>query len=270
MSVQLLDKVEKTSNLKLTARLHNDINSFLNSGKIFELVKALGSPLNILFPEMLEENLSGFYKMLQQHKLTGRIYFAHKANRADAIPRHLATTVAYIDVSSVNELRHALGCGFEASRIQATGPKNTEFLHLCLQHNIVIAADSLQELKQLIELKTLLPARSKTQLLLRVSGFKNRQAKHQGKASRFGIRAEKIHEALDLLETVRNEFRLLGFSFHLDTVSALEKSIAVESCLQLIEEAIERDLIRLWSTSVVDSKLITSKTDRIGANTHPQ
>jgi len=241
MPVETSAKIAKESSLKLTARLHDEIASFLSTKKILELVNALGSPLNVLFPTLLDENVASFRKIFEKHGLSGRIYFAHKANRSDAIPRQLATTASYIDVSSVNELRHALGSGFEASRIQATGPKNSEFMHLCLQHNIVIAVDSLQELDTLIDLAYRAGTTKKTRVLLRVSGFKNRQAKHQGKASRFGIRFDRVDEALTTLSAHGDKFSLLGFSFHLDTVSALEKAVALESCLQLVENAIEFD-----------------------------
>lgn len=241
MTAQLQDVANSTRNLKLTARLHEDVSSFLSTNKIFELIEALGSPLNILFPHLLDENLVGFRQIFRKHNLEGRIYFAHKANRSDTIPRHLATTEAFIDVSSINELRHALGSGFEASRIQATGPKNTEFMYLCAPHNIVVAIDSLQELHEFIDIKQAVGSKKKSRILLRVSGFKNRQGKHQGKASRFGIRIERVRDALEILAEVRDEFELLGFSFHLDTVSALEKAIALESTLQLIEDAIDLD-----------------------------
>ncbi|HEY9774334.1 MAG TPA: Y4yA family PLP-dependent enzyme [Planktothrix sp.] len=241
MGVRADEKKEEKNSLKLTPRLHKEITAFLSTDKVFELMHALGSPLNILFPDLLEANVGGFRGVFNRHGLSGRIYFAHKANRADAIPRKLATTDAYIDVSSINELRHALGSGFDASRVQATGPKNTEFLHLCLQHNVVISVDSVQELQTLKELRRAMGLKTKSRVLLRISGFKNRQQKHQGKSSRFGIRFDRVREALALLTEVSNEITLLGFAFHLDTVSSLEKAVALESCLQLIEEAIDLD-----------------------------
>lgn len=237
-------KVNQTaqSGLKLTPRLHREIKNFLSLNRTtFELVQALGSPLNMLFPQLLNNNVAEFVHVLRKHNLFGRVYFAHKANRSDAIARHLATTEAYIDVSSLNELRHALSSGFEASRIQATGPKNSQFLTLCLQHNIVISVDSTHELQELIKLRSALRSTHKTRILLRVSGFKNRQSKHQGKSSRFGIKLDMMHDTLASLSGRRDEIDLLGFSFHLDTISSLEKALALESCLQLIEEAIDFD-----------------------------
>jgi diaminopimelate decarboxylase len=167
--------------LKLTARISDEIDLFLATPKPYELVQALGSPLNILFPQRLRENIDGFQSIFNKHNLTGRIYFAHKANRSDCVPRYLATTDAFIDVSSTNELRHALGSGFEPFRIQATGPKNTEFLCLCLQQHILLSIDSLEELQQVIQLSAKFRKKSATNVLLRVAGFKNRQLNTRAK-----------------------------------------------------------------------------------------
>jgi diaminopimelate decarboxylase len=227
--------------LKLQPRVDSEILSFLSSSKPFELVNALGSPLNILFPEHLSRTLSSFESVFEKHNLRGRTYFAHKSNSSDCVARYLSTTKSYIDISSINELRHALGSGFAPGRIQATGPKNEEFICLCLQLKVAISIDSLQELEQVMRLSEIISASRPTEILLRLSGFKNRQSKHQGKSSRFGIRFDQVERAFERLSECRDRLKLAGFAFHLDTVSALEKAIAAESCLSLFEEALDRD-----------------------------
>jgi diaminopimelate decarboxylase len=235
------DQTSKNDVLKLKPRVAPDIMAFLSSAKPFELINALGSPLNILFPEHISETLSSFETIFKKHNLRGRTYFAHKSNSSNCVPRYLSATTGYIDISSTNELKHALGSGFEPGRIQATGPKNEEFICLCLQLNVAISVDSLQELEQLVRLSETISSARPTNILLRLSGFKNRQAKHQGKSSRFGIRYDQVDSALDRLSECRERLRLSGFAFHLDTVSPLEKAIAAEACLALFEEALDRD-----------------------------
>jgi len=65
------------------------------------------------------------------------------------------------------------------------------------------------------------------------------------KASRqieqIGIRFDQVERAFERLSECRDRLKLAGFAFHLDTVSALEKAIAAESCLSLFEEALDRD-----------------------------
>lgn len=264
------ETADRQKALKLTPACSDEIASFFASRKAHELVQALGSPLNVLFPTRLSENLQRFQAVYAQHHINGRIYFAHKSNRSDCIPRHLANTQAFIDVSSINELRHALGSGFAPPRIQATGPKNIEFLSVCIQQNILVAVDSIEELRLLMRLREDVRFGrpddggdrqggyrnggainsgasnrgadiSVQKVLLRVSGFRNRQLKHQGKASRFGIPYDDIDHAFELLDSCRDRLHLIGFAFHLDTVSALEKAIAAESCFHLFEAALERD-----------------------------
>jgi diaminopimelate decarboxylase len=227
--------------LKLNPRLLADVSSFLATEKVHELTNALGSPLNLLFPQLLLGNLNQFDSVFEKHQIKGRIYFAHKANRSDCVTRQLASTSAFIDVSSINELRHALASGFEAFRIQATGPKNTEFINLCLQQNVLLSVDSIAELQEIIQLSLHFKRPKPAQILLRISGFKNRQLKHQGKASRFGIKYDDVPHALELLSKCRDRLSLIGLAFHLDTTSSLEKATAIEACFALFEMALDQD-----------------------------
>ncbi len=231
----------ETKPLKLTPRVHPLIKKFLaDQEKLFELSEALGSPLNLLFPELLRENVAAFQATLDEFHIKGRIFFAHKANRSDSLTRQLALEKAYIDVSSANELRHALASGFSASRIQSTGPKNDEFLALSLLQNVIISIDSPWELEQLLLQRCRLSTVDKTKLLVRVSGFRSPHSNYRAKASRFGVPLDEMPELFDFLQASSKHFDLLGFSFHVDTVSIPEKALAIENCLELFEEAVSR------------------------------
>jgi len=76
---------------------------------------------------------------------------------------------------------------------------------------------------------------------LRLSGFEANHSKFLNKGSRFGVPLKEAGTAFDILEQNRKEIELLGFSFHLDTVSVVERAIAIENCLELFEEALTRD-----------------------------
>lgn len=232
---------EKRNALRLRPKIHPLVDRYLNAREeIFKLGTALGSPLNLLFPQLIGENLRAFQSCLQTHRLRGRIFFAHKANGSHCLPRQLATEDACIDVSSANELRHALGCGFASPRIQATGPKSVEFLSLCVLHGITISIDSVWELAELLSIRKRLAVKDPTPILLRVSGFKSPHSHFRAKASRFGVPLGEIESAFDLLQEHQSQWALLGFAFHLDTVSVPEKALAVENCLALFEEAFGR------------------------------
>src|SRR5579885_2710319 len=159
--------------LLLTPRLHASIDHFLKtqSATVHQLIKALGSPLNILFPQLVRDNVESFQTVLKKHGLRGRVYFAHKTNMSDSLTRQLACERAFLDVSSLNELRHGLASGFTGDRIEATGPKTSEFLALGLQHGITFSIDSLWELRQVISLRKHLQLDKSTKILIRLSGF---------------------------------------------------------------------------------------------------
>ena len=119
------------SPLLLSANLCSEVQAFLQNKKlVFDLVNSFGSPLNIIFPDLLKPNIEQFEEVFSKLNLSGKIYFAHKTNRSDSIVKKLSTENVYIDVASVSELKHALSSGFAAHRIEATGPKNIEFLSL--------------------------------------------------------------------------------------------------------------------------------------------
>lgn len=232
----------KTKQLSLTPKVHPTIKAFLDEKKtLFSLVKALGSPLNVIFPELIHDNVEKFRSAFSEAGVIGKVFFAHKCNQSDSLVRRLAVEDAHLDVSSANELRHALGAGFEASRIECTGPKNVEFLGLAIQQGVTIAVDSIFELKTIISLKAALKHKKPTKILLRLSGFEATHTKFLNKGSRFGIPIKECAEAFDILEANRKSIDFLGFSFHLDTVSVLERAVAMENCMELFEEALARE-----------------------------
>ena len=226
------------SALKLSPYLSSEVQAFLNDKHlVFDLVNGLGSPLNVLFPDLVGNNVLAFQEVFNKFQLPGKIYFAHKANRSDSIVKKLSMANVCIDVASVAELKHALGCGFAADRIEATGPKNIEFLALSLAHNIVINVDSLAELEQLAKLKEKQERTNKTPILLRLSDCTGHQTQHGNKSSRFGICESEFGIAFEILAKSISTLNLVGFAFHLDTISVTEKSLAIEQCLELFEHA---------------------------------
>ncbi|HND66706.1 MAG TPA: hypothetical protein PL112_07930 [Candidatus Obscuribacter sp.] len=240
-TAQLAPKTTNKS-LKLTPKVHPVIKRFIEEkSTLFQLVQALGSPLNVIFPELLHDNVENFRQAFSDAGVIGKVFFAHKCNQSDSLVRRLAVEEAYLDVSSANELRHALGAGFEATRIEATGPKNVEFIGLAVQQGVTIAVDSIYELNTILKLKEALKHKKPTKVLLRLSGFEASHSKFLNKGSRFGIPIKEVAEAFDILEANRKKIDFLGFSFHLDTVSVLERAVAMENCMELFEEALARD-----------------------------
>ncbi|WP_329577376.1 alanine racemase [Kitasatospora sp. NBC_01250] len=228
--------------LCLTPRLAPPLASVLAATELLHsLTDALGSPLNLVLPEQLAENVEGFRAVYRSHHLAGEIFFAHKANRSSALARQLAALEVGMDVASVAELQHALGAGFTPARIMATGPKDPEFLWLAARLGVTVNLDSRAELEELAALvrKHGLP---RVPVLLRLSGFHGPGVTLLSRPSRFGTDLAELDELLDAVERHQDVVELTGAAYHLDTVGLPEKAIALEACIGALDACRRRGL----------------------------
>lgn len=223
---------------KLTPLVSHRIQRLLSDPSlVFQLLDGLGSPLNVLFPQNVRPNIHGFHKAFADNQVTGRIFFAHKCNQSDSLLRQMSIEETNVDVSSCKELQHALSNGFVGERIECTGPKAPDLIALSIQHGAWINVDSVPELKTVINLSRQVHSAPPIRVLLRLCGFTASHSHFIRKDSRFGIPLSEIRQAFELLEE-NPQINLSGFSFHLDTVSVLERTVAIESCIDIFEEAL--------------------------------
>lgn len=222
--------------LKLTPKVHKHVREYLSEkSRVQELTDGLGSPLNIVFPQLTSDNAKAFLEVFNKHKLKGRVFYAHKPNKSQAIVRQLALENVGIDVASHGELLSALQAGFVGERIEATGPKNEKFIRLALQHGVVIAVDSMDELSLISKVLSQLKL-SEARVLLRVSGFTSTHTKVHGRDTRFGINLKDLDSTYQWLRD-HKEIKLIGLSFHLNAANATEKIIAIENTLNALVKA---------------------------------
>ncbi|WP_439030799.1 Y4yA family PLP-dependent enzyme [Gordonia terrae] len=226
--------------LRLTPALSEESASLLGeAATLHRLVDALGSPLNVLLPQRIRHNVAAFRQVMDAHRISGHIYYAHKANRSSALVRELAATDACIDVASPAELQHVLGAGFSPERVMATGPKTPEFVWLCARSGITVNVDGVDELALLGRIVAGAHL-SKVPVLVRFSEFRAAGTTLLSKPSRFGCAADDLDVVLALLDKFRDEVRLRGVAFHLDTVGMPEKTRAIEGSLHLLDEFVRR------------------------------
>jgi diaminopimelate decarboxylase len=221
--------------LYLEPRLSPRLASLVRSGPLLHtLVGGLGSPLNLVLPEQITDNLARFRNVYREHRLGGEVFFAHKANRSSALIRQLAAVGGAVEVASLGELQHALGAGFTPDRIMATGPKNPEFLWLAARTAVVVHVDSPAELDELAALvhRFRLP---RVRILLRLSGFTSPGVKILTRQSRFGSPVAELDGLLKAVERHGDAVELIGVGYHLDTTSLTEKAVALEGCLQAMD-----------------------------------
>ena len=211
---------------KVTAAQHPVIQRFLKEKELaLSLIDGLGSPLNVMFPENIEETIQRFERVYNERQLQGRIFYTSKPNKSVALKKQAATTSVGLDVSSEGELKTALSCGFQPSRIEATGPKNIDYLTLAAQQDILINVDNYTELRQLAAMKSVLPQGRKVRILVRLDGFSS-------EASRI----------IDFLVANQDILDFVGFSFHFNAGDYSRRPGAIETCLRLTFECMERGL----------------------------
>lgn len=233
--------------MKLEAKLNQISQDILNDrDKMFELTRAFGSPLNLIFPEEIKNNLNNFNQVYRKHNLIGRVNFAHKASASISPLKELSLTDGCIDVASVNELKNALASGFHPSRIEATGPKNIEFINLCLQQGCLINIDSLDELQSIFDIGLKLK-KDKIDILLRINSSLLTNKQYLSKDSRFGLNNDELKKSISLISN-SDIINLRGLSFHLDSISINEKALAIESCLDLYSS----DLLNKFALDIIN------------------
>ena len=89
-----------------------------NQQTAFDLVDAFGSPLNLIFPQVIDQNIKAFQDVYKRNNLSGNIYFTSKPNKSLSVMRQASINDVGIDVSSEGALKTVLGCGFNPSRIE--------------------------------------------------------------------------------------------------------------------------------------------------------
>lgn len=220
----------------LTPRISSPIKELLADQEfLFRLVAGFGSPLNLVFPELAVQNFSQLEYVFKEHRIRGRIFYASKTNKSEAILRRLSSVPsAAVDVASSAELTSALGAGFSANRIEATGPKNDEFLRLCILHDVVINVDDQKEYDRILRIHNQLGLSGKVRILLRIA--RPNISSQTRRAVRFGMEPKDIDAVLEDCAQ-NNIIDFLGFSFHLATTGRMEKAAMLETACEYILKA---------------------------------
>lgn len=237
----------------LPPRIHPDVDAFLADGDaVAELLSEVGSPLNVVFPDLLRENVTAFRRVLTEHGLRHRICFAHKANQSRLLVAAAAAEGIAVDVASPGEWANARAAGVEVGDLIVTGPKGPAFLEFLVSAGAVVIVDNPWELDQLIRLvrRRVLPAgtdasggEARVRILVRISGFAARGPHATPtRVSRFGIPVDAVDALLEAVHAAREVIDLLGVAFHVDSNAVSDKVTAIDTCLEIVERAWHRGL----------------------------
>lgn len=229
--------------VRLRPRIASNISQFLQSRElVHQLCDGFGSPLNIVFPDNIEENIKSFEDAYKKHMLRGRIYFTSKPCKSKALIRKASLYNVGADVSSSGSLDHVLSAGFAPERIEATGPKNVDYILKCLQLDILINADSISELQSIKALRAKLGLSRKARVMVRLTGFSSPRLHFTPQDGTFGTHIKDMPYVLDWLVSHTDIIDFKGFSFHVNDVNEQQKLVAIENALQLTFAALKKGL----------------------------
>ena len=82
----------------------------------------------------------------------------------------------------------------------------------------------------------------KVRILVRLDGFKSTRVKFTTQDSAFGIRVDEAPQVLDFLVEHKDVLDFQGFSFHFNAGDYIRRPVAIEQCLELTFEAMNRGL----------------------------
>jgi diaminopimelate decarboxylase len=205
-----------------------------DAAAVGEAIERFGSPLHVVFPQVMAENAAALAGVLRRHGVPYDIFYAHKVNASAALLAEASAAGLGADVASAAELDRALAAGFAPDRIEATGPKSPAFIERIAALGVTANADDLWELDRLAAAA---PAGSAVPVLLRLSGF----ASPAVPQSRFGI---DLADADAALETVRRApgLDLRGVAFHLDTADPAARVEALTELMAVVAAAHRKGL----------------------------
>ena len=225
------------SPLKLRSTLSPLLRRTLDDSKFLQQIAGgFGSPLNVVFPDRLTDNVRTCHAALSGFDVRARVFLAHKPNRSRAMIAKAATIAGLgLDVASEGELRNGLTNGFNASSIEATGPKNSRYLRLAIQHGVLINVDNISELRQITQLQSALGITKPVSVVVRLNSVVD-----DGRTTdtKFGIAPRQVGELIAWLidNTASIDFR--GFAFHLTFSTARERARATEQLISHLIEAL--------------------------------
>lgn len=240
---------DRGNEIRLRPRIHPQISDFLTEEKlIISLVNAVGSPLNLIFPENIDENISSFQDVYKKNHLRGTIYFSSKPCKSRSIMRHASLHDIGIDVSSEGSLTKAMAAGFKPGRIEVTGPKNLEYLLLSIQLGVLVNVDNIEELK-CIPVLVQRAGVTKARIAIRMADYESSRIEFlKPDDTNFGILVKDIPWVFDYLKNNRDTIDFNGFSYHSSMASDDQRIAAMESQMSLTFAAIDKGL----SPSVVN------------------
>jgi len=218
--------------VKLSPILGPEIDRLIRCPEtLFDLARTYGSPLHIVFPEVLKANVEAFRAVLHRHEISHEIFYGAKVNKSPSLVRAAVEANIGVDVSSVYEMRDALRAGIDPARLCATGPAKARVFHMALVANhALISVDSVEELRDLEAVAREIGPERPARVLLRYRP--SDAASH-----RFGMTEDELLLCLDRIAHSPDVFLFEGFHFHLSGYRYESRAATVRELVRFVDAA---------------------------------
>ena len=222
--------------MKIQPKISQNLQEYIDTTDLFSVKGLHDGVVHIGFPQEIENNIEKFQTVAEGFDVKLNLYLAHKATKNQAFVKQAKKCGIGIDVSSRNELISALSCGFTSLEIEATGPKNNEFMRLAFFHSCLISLDSIEELHRLIQIAQSIGSNQQICVTIRLNNPKISGRNVNIKNSRFGSNCSQLAEFYTIFKQY-SFFNFKGFHFHSDGYDPTMRAGILESMLELIQES---------------------------------
>lgn len=227
--------------MKIQPKINSNLQEFINSQDLFALKNLHEGVVHVGFPQEIKQNIDRIKTVFENLGVELKLYLAHKATKNQAFVKQALKCGIGIDVASKNELISALSSGFTGDKIEATGPKNNDFLQLALFHGCLISLDSFEELQRLVEIYQKLGLKKQINILIRINNPEIVGRNVKVKDSRFGSNKENLESFYELIKQY-NFLNFKGLHFHADGYDPSMRAGILEGLVSILEQSFEKEL----------------------------
>ena len=193
-----------------------------------DLIAEFGSPVNVLDPSPMLDNVAELVDAGAQMGVDTRIFFARKANKALVFVDTVRDAGHGVDVASERELAQVLGRGVPGERIILSAAiKPDRLLELAIANGVTVSADSRAELDRISALAGSRRARVAPRVAPDPASLP---------PTRFGERsgdwAEHLSGPVDGVDIV-------GLHVHLHGYAAADRATALRECISLVDALLD-------------------------------
>ncbi|WP_235951980.1 Y4yA family PLP-dependent enzyme [Crateriforma spongiae] len=205
----------------LSGRIEPWMVQFLSAAEFRQRIEPHGSPVNVLNPHRMAENVAELNQIAAERQVDFRIFFARKANKCLSFVDQAHQLGIGVDTASEIELEQTLDRNLPPADVICTAAvKSESLIRRCMDNKICIAIDNHDEFERVRCLAT--THQKQAIVALRLSGFLHGTRRLE---SRFGFDCERDRNLSEI--PVDDRIRIIGLHFHLDGYDPHQRVTAI-------------------------------------------